>query len=106
MYNYMTPLTGIAAPPPGAEAGGGGRFHSRAVRCSGHDLQSLLFAFLDELLFLFHTEMLVLKDLTVARIDRESWTLEAAGCAAAPIRGACLPSVGPPCRPPASSRFC
>ena len=52
----------------------------RDFEAEGHDEQSLLFAFLDELLFVFHTELLVCKDLTVTHLDRNSWALKAHGC--------------------------
>lgn len=37
---------------------------------TAHDMQSLLFAFLDELLFLFHTESLVVRRLSVRKLNR------------------------------------
>jgi SHS2 domain-containing protein len=40
-----------------------------------HDMQSLLFAFLDELLFKFHTSMTVCREVQLNRIDRERWRL-------------------------------
>lgn len=44
---------------------------------SGHDLQSLLFAFLDELLFCFSTDFFVPKALRVTRLDRDAWSITA-----------------------------
>ena len=62
------------------------------VSCSiGHDLQSLLFAFLDELLFVFHTESMVVRQLRVGRLDRDNWTLTAVACVQASC-GWSLPS--------------
>ena len=49
MFDYMTPLHNISETPK----------VYRNFECSAHDLKSLLFAFLDELLFVFHTESLV-----------------------------------------------
>ena len=43
-------------------------------------MQSLLFAFLDELLFLFSTEFLVVRELQLRAIDREGWTLAVTAC--------------------------
>lgn len=43
-------------------------------------MQSLLFAFLDELLFVFSTEMLVVREMELGRIDREHWEIKATGC--------------------------
>ena len=42
-------------------------------------MQSLLFAFLDELLFKFHTEMLVCTKLRITNLDRNAWKLTAEG---------------------------
>ncbi|CAL5223857.1 g6444 [Coccomyxa viridis] len=69
MYNYMTPLSGISIEPS----------CSREIEAEGHDEESLLFAFLDELLFIFHTEFLVCKRITVTELDRSSWSLKAHG---------------------------
>ena len=45
----------------------------------GHDMHTLLFAFLDELLFQFSTEVIVFKDLKVMTLDQEAWKIEAKG---------------------------
>ena len=50
MYNYMVPLDCIDVNP---------RVPELRVRASGHDEQSLLYNFLQELLFDFHTEFRV-----------------------------------------------
>ena len=50
-------------------------------RTEAHDLQSLLFSFLDELLFVFSTEFFVVRELQLGAIDREKWTIEVTGCA-------------------------
>ncbi|KAK9802981.1 hypothetical protein WJX73_003257 [Symbiochloris irregularis] len=69
MYNYMTPLSGLTP-----DTGLARTFHAEA-----HDLHSLLFGFLDELLFVFSTELLVCCSLTVTHLDREKWTITAEG---------------------------
>ena len=46
---------------------------------SGHDLHSLLFAYLDELLFTFNTEFLVFTELKIASFDRETFSITVAG---------------------------
>ena len=45
-------------------------------------MQSLLFAFLDELLFVFSTEMFVVRELRLGTIDRENWALHVTACVA------------------------
>ena len=45
----------------------------------GHDMHTLLFAFLDELLFQFSIELIVFKDLKVTMLDQEAWKIEAEG---------------------------
>jgi hypothetical protein len=53
-------------------------------------MQSLLFAFLDELLFVFSTEMFVVRELRLGPINRDSWELQVTACVLGPARGACL----------------
>eukprot|EP00904_Undaria_pinnatifida_P010915 jgi/Undpi1/6954/HiC_scaffold_21.g09428.m1 len=51
---------------------------TRKVEAKGHDSKSLLFSLLDEFLFVFHSESLVVKNVTINNeIDRDSWTLQA-----------------------------
>ena len=45
----------------------------------GHDLHSLLYAFLDELLFVFATELLVCREVEVTALDRKAWRIAAVG---------------------------
>lgn len=51
----------------------------REFQVEAHDLQSLLFSFLDELLFVFSTDMLVCKSVRITTLDQEAWTLHAKG---------------------------
>lgn len=44
-------------------------------------MQSLLFSFLDELLFVFLTELLVCKHVTISTFDQAGWVILAEGCA-------------------------
>ncbi|KAK9917654.1 hypothetical protein WJX75_006918 [Coccomyxa subellipsoidea] len=67
MFNYMTPLSEIAKDPS----------CSRYFDVEGHDEQSLLYNFLDELLFVFSTELLVCCELTVLTLDRATWKIRA-----------------------------
>ncbi len=53
----------------------------RTYEAEGHDLQSLLFNFLDELLFAFATEFFVAKQLRITTFDRDNWRIVAEGCA-------------------------
>lgn len=125
MFNYMTPLKGIAIDPALTRWRGraGGR-QARAELCGwvsegatcvgygpcslvptchvqtlttllthppyhrryeaeGHDMQSLLFNFLDELLFSFSTEFFVPSQLRITSFDRQTWQIKAEGCGAA-----------------------
>ena len=59
MFGYMTELETVTID----EA------HSRAVQASGHDIVSLVFNFLDELLYRFHSEGLVVTDIKVVQLD-------------------------------------
>lgn len=52
----------------------------RAYRAEGHDLPSLLFAFLDELLFEFNTELFLAGRVRITKFDREAFVIEAEGC--------------------------
>ncbi|KAL4451895.1 hypothetical protein ABPG75_007557 [Micractinium tetrahymenae] len=60
MFNYMTPLKGISLDAA----------QTRRYEAEGHDLQSLLFNFLDEVLFAFSTEFFVAKRLRITRFAR------------------------------------
>ena len=71
MMNYMTPLTGIEAH--------GKTSQTRTYKASGLDLHSLLYHWLDELLFGFATDCFVPCELQIVTFDRESWTIEAQG---------------------------
>ncbi|EFN55786.1 hypothetical protein CHLNCDRAFT_14100, partial [Chlorella variabilis] len=69
MFNYMTPLKGIAIDPA----------LTRRYEAEGHDMQSLLFNFLDELLFSFSTEFFVPSQLRITSFDRQTWQIKAEG---------------------------
>jgi len=76
MFDYMTPLHKISETPN----------VYRKFSCSAHDLKSLLFAFLDELLFVFHTESLVCTKIQISEFrenkdeslenEENRWTIE------------------------------
>lgn len=69
MYNYMTPLSGLTI----------NTSHDRTFQAEGHDMQSLVFNFLDELLFIFSTEFFTCKQLTITELDRDNWKVRAEG---------------------------
>ncbi|GAB4819211.1 hypothetical protein N2152v2_006257 [Parachlorella kessleri] len=69
MFNYMTPLSGI----------GVDEHDTKTYEADGHDLQSLLFQFLDELLFTFSTEFFVCKELHITTFDLEGFRIVAEG---------------------------
>ncbi|EIE27514.1 DUF101-domain-containing protein [Coccomyxa subellipsoidea C-169] len=75
MYNYMTPLTEIV---PSC---------TWDFEVEGHDEQSLLYNFLDELLFVFSTDLLVCCELEVLHLDRETWKIRACGKGENFVRG-------------------
>lgn len=52
----------------------------RTYEASGHDMHSLLFNFLDELLFVFSTELFVPAELRITKFDRSEWCIQASGC--------------------------
>lgn len=45
----------------------------------GHDLKSLLYAFLDEFLFIFSADYFVIRDVSISKIDLENFKIEATG---------------------------
>ncbi|GLC61394.1 hypothetical protein PLESTB_001751400 [Pleodorina starrii] len=67
MFNYMSPLE-LVRPR-----------ETRSYRAEGHDLPSLLYGFLDELLFVFATELFLAASLTITTFDRVNWVIEAEG---------------------------
>ncbi|KXZ52230.1 hypothetical protein GPECTOR_10g861 [Gonium pectorale] len=67
MFNYMSPLEHVRP------------LESRTYRAEGHDLSSLLFAFLDELLFVFSTELFLARSIHITSFDREAFVIEAEG---------------------------
>lgn len=99
MFNYMTPLEGIVIDDGltrcdrRAWASRRGRqrrslqlpqpvpvpHKHRRYEAEGHDLQSLLFAFLDEMLFGFGTEFFVCKEIRILELDRSAWKITAEG---------------------------
>eukprot|EP00899_Mesostigma_viride_P012193 jgi/Mesvir1/20975/Mv08041-RA.2 len=69
MFNYMTPLESVSVDPS----------LTHEYEAQGHDMHSLLFAFLDELLYVFSTEMFVARAVEVLEFDRANWKIRAKG---------------------------
>mmetsp|Transcript_8144 Transcript_8144/g.15417 ORF Transcript_8144/g.15417 Transcript_8144/m.15417 type:complete len:238 (-) Transcript_8144:158-871(-) len=69
MFNYMTPLAKVRVDEK----------LTRTYEMQAHDMESLLFGFLDELLYVFSTDLFVCCDLKITSFDRESWTITAIG---------------------------
>ena len=59
----------------------------KMVEVVGHDLDSLLFAWLDELLFIFSTELLVFSDIRVTTFNRQEYKITATGWGVGGRRG-------------------
>lgn len=50
-----------------------------SYEAEGHDLQSLLYAFLDELLFVFNTELFACKRVVITSFDQQAFRITAQG---------------------------
>jgi len=70
MMNYMVELDNVEIDP---------KAESRVVEAEGHDLDSLLFAFMDEWLFVFSTEWLVCTEIHIAEFDKENFKIKSVG---------------------------
>lgn len=69
MVNYMTPIDGLRIDDS----------CTRQIQASGHDLHSLLFNWLDELLFAYATEYVMFGDITIDSFDIEGFSITATG---------------------------
>lgn len=67
MYGYMTDLTTVVIS------------QTEDIEVEGHDMESLLFQFLDECLFVFSTEpaFLVAKKVSITSFDKENFKIKA-----------------------------
>jgi len=69
MFGYMTNLAKVDID----EAS------TRPFSCEGHDLHSLLFAFLDELLFIFASEYIILRRISITSFDEKNFKITGNG---------------------------
>eukprot|EP00879_Flechtneria_rotunda_P016234 GHRR01016985.1.p1 GENE.GHRR01016985.1~~GHRR01016985.1.p1 ORF type:complete len:198 (+),score=59.44 GHRR01016985.1:266-859(+) len=69
MFNYMTPIDELSVD----EA------CTREVSVSGHDMHSLLFNYLDELLFVYSAEYIMMKHINITKLNEENFTITATG---------------------------
>lgn len=65
MFNYMTPLKGIVAKK------------KKTFSVKGDDMDSLMYHWLDELLFAFSTELFVACRIRIVEFNLEEWRIEA-----------------------------
>jgi len=70
MFNYMVDLSLMKIDPD----------LSISIHVSGHDIQSLIFAYLDELLFRFSTEGFCCVQVSITNLDLTNYVLEAKMC--------------------------
>lgn len=75
------PATGAGCPPTGRCPPPPPSGPCSTYEAEGHDLQSLLFNFLDELLFAFATDFFVASQLSVTELDLQAFRIQAEGCA-------------------------
>lgn len=67
MFNYMTDLSRVREEPTQA----------LRISVSGHDWHTLIFAYLDELLFRFCTDGFCCTRVSIEALDRDKFSLEA-----------------------------
>lgn len=83
MFNYMTDLDGVDIDPACCRTvvASGARRSCVCLHClssrapSGHDMISLVFNVLDEFLYLFCSEGIVVKDVKVVELDVDAYRI-------------------------------
>lgn len=65
MFGYMVELDEIS------------NDYEMEVTADAHDWVSLLYAFMDECLYVFHTESFAMKEINVTELDTEKWVIRA-----------------------------
>jgi SHS2 domain-containing protein len=72
MFAYMTPLERV-------DCWAAGSARTERFECDGHDLDSLLFNFLDALLFTFSTDLFVCREIHIEEFDAARFRIRARG---------------------------
>jgi SHS2 domain-containing protein len=67
MFNYITELKAVEETA------------QVEVEAEGHDMESLLFSYMDELLFQFNGDYFVCKRVEIVEFDRDQWKIRAVG---------------------------
>jgi SHS2 domain-containing protein len=73
MFGYMTTLSAIEVDDDFSKQ------VASEVEASGHDLKSLVYSFLNEWLFIFHSVGFVAKKVKIVEIDRERYSIKSSG---------------------------
>lgn len=73
MFGYMTRLPSIAFDERSSDE------VASHVVARGHDLHSMVFAFLDEWLFVFHDTGFVAREVEIVQFDRDCWQITSRG---------------------------
>ncbi|EGG19433.1 hypothetical protein DFA_00010 [Cavenderia fasciculata] len=73
MMNYMVELSSVDMIADKDD------IKEMTITAKGHDMDSLLFAFMDEYLFTFSTEFIVFKEIHIESFDRDGFTIVSTG---------------------------
>ena len=67
MFDYMTEIETIEVDDD----------LTRTIKVKAHDMDSLLYAFMDECLFKFNADRFAIYDMDIDKFDTENWEIEA-----------------------------
>jgi SHS2 domain-containing protein len=73
MFGYTTKLSLVEIDEEAS------KLHASDILAEGHDIHSLVFAFLQEWLTVFHETGFVVRELTDFRLDRQLWQIQCSG---------------------------